>query len=74
MLTLAFFQQKLVFSVILGNTTKIGFRCILRNSFDFYWVFVGCFDQNDWTFDDIDQIGFSGPPWIIGILKNVTMQ
>ena len=48
---------------------KIAFWYIFSNSFDFYWVFKGCFNWYDCNFDNVSKTGYSRPPKINGILK-----
>ena len=42
---------------------------IFSNSFDFYGVFIGCFNQHDFNFDDVNKILHSRPHGKKGILK-----
>ena len=33
--------------------------CYFSNCFSFYSVFTGCFNQHDYSFDDVKEIGWS---------------
>ena len=35
----------------------------ISNSFDFYWVFIGSFNQNDCNFGDFSKINYFKPRW-----------
>ena len=37
---------------------KFLFQYVISNSFNFYWIFKGCFDQYDWSFGDARKIDY----------------
>ena len=42
---------------------------IFSNSFEFCWVFKGCFDKHDCNFDNVSKIGYFRSPQNQGVLK-----
>ena len=48
---------------------QIAFWCIISNSFNFFWVFKGCFKKYGSTFDDLSKTDYSSFSWNKGIFK-----
>ena len=63
MLTLVFFHQKFI--------KKLHFGTFFSNSFVFYWLFVGWFNQQKSNFDDVDKTDYFKSLWNKGIWNKV---
>ena len=59
LLTSTFFNRNWQFWLFREIKVKIEFQYINCDSFDFYWVLKGCFDQCDCYFYDVSKIGHS---------------